>query len=90
MSDTARPLPHRSSVSSTTSQPRAQPPKLTPQQIVDRITSPGAILFQGSSIQPPVRQRVQDRFPSQDMETRRQHNSFQQLEKVDCPSTGLT
>lgn len=83
MSETSsKALPHRLSVSSSSSQTRSQPQRPTPQQIVERITSPGTVLFQHSQNPPPGRLRTQGQSSRADMDNRRHPSSFQQLEKA--------
>ncbi|KIX06030.1 serine/threonine-protein kinase pef1 [Rhinocladiella mackenziei CBS 650.93] len=87
MSSRSTSIPHRTSVSSTTSsqssQPHQripQPQRLTAQQLAERVISPGSVLFQYSAAPPPGRDRLLHRgYTEMD---RRHPSSFQQLEKL--------
>merc|ERR1712230_190079 len=78
-------IPHRTSVSSTTSsQPShplsrpQQPQRLTAQQLAERVISPTSVLFPPGAAPPS---RLQDRRSYTDMD-RKHPSSFQQLEKL--------
>ncbi|ETN39589.1 serine/threonine-protein kinase pef1 [Cyphellophora europaea CBS 101466] len=95
----SKPLPHRSSVSSTTSshnnqhstqyaqstaqsqQPLQRP---TVQSFLDRVTSPGTVLYQHSRVPPPGKTWAQETLKNNPkvMDNRRHPSSFQQLEKL--------
>ena len=81
MSESARPLPHRTSISSSTNTAQTQS-RLTPHQIVQRITSPSSILFQHSQNPAPATLRAKEPPTRAEMDNRRNPSSFQQLEKV--------
>ncbi|EXJ89528.1 CMGC/CDK/CDK5 protein kinase [Capronia epimyces CBS 606.96] len=92
MSSRSTTIPHRSSVSSTTSsQPpqtshsqsrTQQPQRLTAQQLAERVISPASILFPHGSTPPPGRDRLQAQRRSPFPMDRRHPSSFQQLEKL--------
>ncbi|RVX72473.1 Negative regulator of the PHO system [Exophiala mesophila] len=85
---TSTTIPHRSSISSTTSShhshpsqsSRPNPPSLTAQQLAERVISPGSVLFQHSVSAPSARRRVPERGNT--AMDRRHPSSFQQLEKL--------
>lgn len=91
---TSTTIPHRTSVSSTTSShhshpsqsSRPNPPSLTAQQLAERVISPGSVLFQHSAAPPSARRRVPERAIA--VMDRRHPSSFQQLEKV-CRDFGF-
>lgn len=95
MSDSSRPLPHRSSVSSSTSSQTnttTQPlQRTTAQSFLSRVTAPGTLLYQHSQIQPPGKTWAQETLQKtpEVMNNRRHPSSFQQLEKV-CPPMSPT
>ncbi|KAK7892999.1 negative regulator of the PHO system [Exophiala xenobiotica] len=85
MSARSTSIPHRTSISSTTSsQPShsisrtQQPQRLTAQQLAERVISPTSVLFPSGSAPPS---RLQDRRSYTDMD-RKHPSSFQQLEKL--------
>ncbi|KIW49476.1 serine/threonine-protein kinase pef1 [Exophiala xenobiotica] len=85
MSARSTSIPHRTSVSSTTSsQPShslsrpQQPQRLTAQQLAERVISPTSVLFPPGAAPPS---RLQDRRSYTDMD-RKHPSSFQQLEKL--------
>jgi hypothetical protein len=85
MSARSTSIPHRTSISSTTSsQPShsisrtQQPQRLTAQQLAERVISPTSVLFPSGTAPPS---RLQDRRSYTDMD-RKLPSSFQQLEKV--------
>ncbi|KAL2441157.1 Negative regulator of the PHO system [Exophiala dermatitidis] len=94
MSSRSTSIPHRSSVSSTTSsqpQPsqgthnphRTQPPqRLTAQQLAERVISPASLLFRSGSAPPSGRDLLQPQRRTSRQMDRRHPSSFQQLEKL--------
>ncbi|KAK5234482.1 negative regulator of the PHO system [Exophiala xenobiotica] len=85
MSARSTSIPHRTSISSTTSsQPShsisrtQQPQRLTAQQLAERVISPTSVLFPSGTAPPS---RLQDRRSYTDMD-RKHPSSFQQLEKL--------
>ncbi|KIV80546.1 serine/threonine-protein kinase pef1 [Exophiala sideris] len=88
MSSRSTSIPHRTSISSTTSSAPSQsshshsrpqkPHRLTAQELADRVISPRSILFQYGTTPPP---RPQARRQYTEMD-RRHPSSFQQLEKL--------
>ncbi|KIX92590.1 serine/threonine-protein kinase pef1 [Fonsecaea multimorphosa CBS 102226] len=94
MSSRSTSIPHRTSVSSTTStqhsqtqslaptqqRSRPQPQRITAQQLAERVISPASLLFPGGT--PPFRREHQQERPLRTDMDRRHPSSFQQLEKL--------
>ncbi|RMZ86913.1 hypothetical protein DV736_g5863, partial [Chaetothyriales sp. CBS 134916] len=88
MSESARSLPHRASISSTQSTSSSQPTQIrpsssrAPQQIAERIVSPSSFLLQHSQTLLPAKFRAREASVAAIMDNRRHPSSFQQLEKL--------